>query len=365
LRYSAEEQHSSREIIDKNPTQMSFKEKTLEFAKLVEELQQKKAYSQGLPQSKLISHATSNFPSAGLLTGKNGINAFDPTSSVPKSQFALVASQLGRQIQETTQKLSKLTNLAKNSYLFDHEKTAAEINQLTLVIKQDIQNLNCQIEALQNHVKSQKYLKKNKQTESHASSIVRSLKSELANTTKKFQKVLETRTENLKKQQEKRQKFEGSISPGRGDIFKPRAGLSSTGLAGDAAVAIGLNEPAAGPSSMMVPHQNGIHQPQQQMQSLLTMQDSYLNSRAVAVENIESTIIELQGIFQQLASIVAEQGEMMQRIDTNIEEARSNVDAAQGELLKYLHSISGNKWLIVKIFLVLIVFIIIFVVFFV
>lgn len=102
-----------------------------------------------------------------------------------------------------------------------------------------------------------------------------------------------------------------------------------------------------------------------------------------------------QGIFTQLATIVAEQGEMMQRIDANINEVRfpfylsfqgtrtdaqttrhdtahtttlqqsnANVSNAQAQLLKYLHGISGNRWLIAKIFLVLIVFIVLFVVFF-
>ncbi len=76
---------------------------------------------------------------------------------------------------------------------------------------------------------------------------------------------------------------------------------------------------------------------------------------------------------------------MMQRIDANIEQVRrspkwrssnpltpsssrqasSNVSNAQAQLLKYLQGISGNRWLIVKIFMVLVVFIILFVVFFV
>ncbi len=64
-------------------------------------------------------------------------------------------------------------------------------------------------------------------------------------------------------------------------------------------------------------------------------------------------------------TIVAEQGEMMQRIDANIEEGRNNVEGAQTELLKYLQSISGNRWLIVKIFAILIFFVIVFFVFFV
>lgn len=51
------------------------------------------------------------------------------------------------------------------------------------------------------------------------------------------------------------------------------------------------------------------------------------------------------------------------RIDSNVEETELNVEAAHSELLKYFQSISSNRWLIIKIFFVLIIFFIIFVVF--
>ena len=41
----------------------------------------------------------------------------------------------------------------------------------------------------------------------------------------------------------------------------------------------------------------------------------------------------------------------------------ANVDSAQAQLLKYLNSISSNRWLVMKVFAVLLVFLIIFVVF--
>lgn len=319
---------------------MSWKDRTLEFAQIVDSMRQQKK----MTKRPLLAHADG------------------PTSSVPKSQFTVAASQLGRQIHDTAQKLANLTKLAKNTSLFD-DKTM-EIHQLTHVIKQDITTLNTQIEALQNYVKTQKTLRKNKQTETHALGVVGSLKSELANTTKRFQKVLETRTENLKIQQEKRQKFTGGpLTPVKGkshhDAAKPpRAfpnGLHATN-GGNGDVTINLPDEPSG--AMM-----GMQQ-QQQKQTLLTVQDSYIRSRTQAVENIGQTIIELQGIFTQLATIVAEQGEMMQRIDANINESNVNVSNAQAQLLKYLHGISGNRWLIAKIFLVLIVFIVLFVVFF-
>ena len=97
------------------------------------------------------------------------------------------------------------------------------------------------------------------------------------------------------------------------------------------------------------------------------------------MENIESTIVELGVIFKQLAEMVKDQEEQVERykhhftnilklhiwnrIDTNVAEVDLNVQAAHTELLKYFQSVTSNRWLMVKIFLVLIVFFIIFVVF--
>ena len=58
---------------------------------------------------------------------------------------------------------------------------------------------------------------------------------------------------------------------------------------------------------------------------------------------------------------VQEQGEMAVRIDENIDETLSNVDSAQTQLLKYLNTISSNRWLVMKIFGVLMVFMVIFI----
>lgn len=60
---------------------------------------------------------------------------------------------------------------------------------------------------------------------------------------------------------------------------------------------------------------------------------------------------------------VQEQGELAIRIDENVDESLSNVDSAQAQLLKYLRSVSSNRWLIMKVFFVLMIFLIVFVVF--
>lgn len=51
-------------------------------------------------------------------------------------------------------------------------------------------------------------------------------------------------------------------------------------------------------------------QQQQQQQQIVPLQDSYMQSRAEALQNVESTIHELGSIFNQLATLVSQQGEV-------------------------------------------------------
>ena len=81
------------------------------------------------------------------------------------------------------------------------------------------------------------------------------------------------------------------------------------------------------------------------------------------MQNIEKTIVELGGIFSQLAHMIKEQEEIMVRIDSNVEDVAANVEAGHGEILKYFQSVTSNRWLMIKVFGVLIFFFIFFVIF--
>ena len=51
------------------------------------------------------------------------------------------------------------------------------------------------------------------------------------------------------------------------------------------------------------------------------------------------------------------------RIDGNVEETAMNTELAHEQILKYFRSVTSNRWLMVKVFGVLIFFFILFVVF--
>jgi syntaxin 5 len=51
------------------------------------------------------------------------------------------------------------------------------------------------------------------------------------------------------------------------------------------------------------------------------------------------------------------------RIDANVQDAELNVEAAHNEIIKYFQTITSNRWLMIKIFAVLIFFFFFFVIF--
>ncbi|XP_070576418.1 syntaxin-5-like [Ptychodera flava] len=270
------------------------------------------------------------------------------------SEFTTIARKIGYDISNTFAKLEKLTILAKRKSLFDDKPV--EIQELTYIIKQDINNLNKQIAQLQQLVKMRAH-KSGRHLQSHSSQVVVSLQSKLATMSSDFKQVLELRTQNLKEQKTRREQFSqgpvaASLPPSAtngntGSVLLQDEKTSYGGLGGD--VAINMDDVQK-------------DRYQQQLQ-LIDEQDSYIQSRASTMESIEATIVELGSIFQQLAHMVKEQEEQVQRIDQNVEDTHMNVEAAHGELLKYFQSVTSNRWLMIKIFVVLIVFFIVFVVF--
>ncbi|XP_071400846.1 syntaxin-5a isoform X1 [Centroberyx affinis] len=308
---------------------------------------------------------------------QNGVQPSKPALSALKqrSDFTVMAKRIGKDLSNTFAKLEKLTILAKRKSLFDDK--AVEIEELTYIIKQDINSLNKQIAQLQDLVRS-RGAPGGRHIQTHSNTIVVSLQSKLASMSNDFKSVLEVRTENLKQQRSRREQFSQppvSSSPLMANNFRSRKkgaqephaareprneyqGYTTSNLK-ESSVLMQDESRSMGDVAIDMDSQANPLQLQ-----LIDEQDSYIQSRADTMQNIESTIVELGSIFQQLAHMVKEQEETIQRIDANVEDTQLNVEAAHTEILKYFQSVSSNRWLMIKIFLVLIIFFIVFVVFF-
>ena len=267
--------------------------------------------------------------------------------------------------------------VAKRKTLFDDKPV--EIAELTYVIKQDLSSINSQIGQLQTLVRSQhpnsSYSKSGEGQEGeHAKNVVVMLQGKLADVSVGFKEVLEVRTKNIQASRIRTENFvsnvsgrasEGNSLKFRGSPMERELTNSPGGVVSTLQSASPLytpptsrtpNHPGPSPSPSLLtldPHPHTSTQmSQQQLQLLEEAQpvNTYLSARSEAIEAIERTINELGGIFGQLAQMVSEQSEMIQRIDAETEDVVTNVGGAQRELLKYWGRVSSNRWLVVKMF---------------
>ncbi|KAK6856560.1 syntaxin 5 [Apiospora arundinis] len=306
----------------------SIQDRTAEFKSVLTQVQKRQA------QSKVGAQRRS------LLTDQQKAEANgDATGVRPRrSEFARRAADIGRGIAGTMAKLEKLAQLAKRKTLFDDRPV--EINELTFIIKQDLSSLNQQIHGLQDLTRQQHPGRSaGDQVGEHNKNVVFMLQGKLTD-------VLEVRTKNIQASRSRTENFVSSVAqhaqPAIQQSASPLYGTSSRGTPSPGGDTLSLNPPVGDQQLLMMEEA----QPQ----------NTYIAQRGEAIEAIERTIGELGSIFGQLAQMVSEQSEQIQRIDANTEDVVDNVQGAQKELLKYWSRVSSNRWLIAKMFGVLMIF---------
>lgn len=261
--------------------------------------------------------------------GMPGITSFDAAGNQGQSELNAWSAEIGSEIHQASLKVQELRKMARQKGIFN-DKTS-EIQELTFAVKEDITRLNQKIEVLQ---KKAKGTGPNKNYQAHSSNMVETLKTRLLEVTNDFKTALEDRTKALEQQDKRRQMY----SSNQGAAANPFAQRQRpSGNSDDL-------EGGGGAQAM-------------------SMQSSYHTSRAEAVQSVQRTIGELAQMFQKMAVMVTAQEEMIQRIDEDVDSTLSNVEAGRDNLLQYFHYISSNRALIIKVFLILIFFVIFFIVF--
>lgn len=86
-----------------------------------------------------------------------------------------------------------------------------------------------------------------------------------------------------------------------------------------------------------------------------------LNERASLVQGVEQQTTAILKMFTDLSQIIADSNYSIVRIDDNTLEALNNMKAGQSQMEKYAEKVKNNKWFILKIFAVLFVFALIFI----
>lgn len=266
-----------------------------------------------------------------------------------KSSFSTQAAKIRAALNATTSKLQRLAKLAQSkAYAFGDP--VKDIDELSFVIKEDIKNLQMAVQDMQSQLR-QRQGGNTKQEREHSETVVSSLKANLASTATTFQDVLQTRAQSMQVQQDRRGQFSSQNSAAsytRNNMLIPGLDIPLKGEEEE-------EEDLCGSPNDTVINVTAL--------AHATPQNDYLESRAVAVEQIQKTMLELGQIFEQLADTVEHQKLQMQAIDGHVTTTLVHVDEAQTVWTKYLESISSDRMLAMKIFGILISFALFFIVF--
>lgn len=274
-------------------------------------------------------------------------------------EFMQVSKECSHRIANSCEKLQHLTQLAKQRTVFDD----SQVNRLIAEIRAEISESRNQLDYIQSHYKPK---------QKHSENIVTTLQRRLVNITSDFKSALEVRSRSVQEQSKRLERYTG-ISPVEPGPHKATTSQSLQHLrptTSSPSLVRNYQDQATNETySLDMGSSDGQLQaydrPQFQQQQQMLLQDDQidLSERADKMHLIESTIVELGTVFNQLAQMVQTQGETITRIDMNISETTDNVEAAHDALLRYFASINSNRWLMLKVFGILFFFFILFVVF--
>jgi hypothetical protein len=98
---------------------------------------------------------------------------------------------------------------------------------------------------------------------------------------------------------------------------------------------------------------NNTSQQQQQQRQIHSTRVSHESTRSQDIKRVEKMVSELGQMFMRVAGMVKEQGEMLDDIEMNVDDTIVQTEEAQTQLLKLFKFVSGDRSLIIKLFIVI------------
>lgn len=315
-------------------------------------------------------------------------------AATPPTDFSAAAATVAQRFAQTQRLIARLETLVDRRAL--HNDPAAEINEVSTMFAEDVKEIDQQISLLT--AWAAKNAARRSQRWQHCDSVIGSLKSRAAGHTMRFQEALQKRTDVLKHQSRRRQKF-GTAAP-KGPMVQLNTPLFEAATAAPpppppAAPAAATAATAAGPPGRGVAHPHQPYRPHQppqphyqpeppraggeatalglrarrrqanmQTQQLLMEEEEDLvkhaHNRLDFAKGVEREIAKLGEVFAKFGALVLDQGETLRLIDQDIEEASMEVEDGHAHVSKTYQITKGNRSMIIKLFLLVIFFALVF-----
>eukprot|EP00039_Didymoeca_costata_P011393 m.159802 g.159802 ORF g.159802 m.159802 type:complete len:288 (-) comp15159_c0_seq4:2346-3209(-) len=243
-----------------------------------------------------------------------------------QDKFMEITKKLYGDITTSESKLEKLGLLFEISDASNDK--SAEIHKLVGILNQDIRVMHATIQKLNTQVQQRLSRRVSRECTGHLNGIIKALNLKLGGVSEGFKNFLKQH-ENLLTSPKP------NPSPSGPQHNELRSRAPKSGRAGDAAVALDIP---------------------QQTDMLMDHDEQKRRERDEMMNRVQKTIEELAGIFTQLGTLVADQGQDLMRIEDDIMATADNVQGAHTEVSKYYRSLVSNRGLMLRVFLGLLLF---------
>jgi syntaxin 5 len=233
------------------------------------------------------------------------------------------------QINEVERNINQITSMSKKSSAFNDNHL--KFSNASTHIKRSLMDIDNQIKSFKLKELQNQNLKRNERK--LLTNCYDLLNQKISDLTSKFQKFLKHQAELIKKVEQRKSNLslDGSHSTKTNsfnEFINPQQQSPSSQEEEDVLINV---------------------------QSQTTRQSNYYQSRLNQVQSIEKTMSEIGGMVARLGQMTYTQSIMIENIGTNTQEAYDNVEAGANEVKKMLDDVKSNRGLLIKIFLIVIV----------
>jgi len=253
------------------------------------------------------------------LVGAGGAAASEPLWG--QSELNVCAADIGGGIHDASLGVRELHKLAKKTGNFNDPTRA--VREVSHQVKEKLQVLKEKCEALDRRVLG---ARPRGGHDAHATCVVKTLRDRLAQVDADFQRALSVRAGACQEQARRRQLYSSRQG------FAARIGSPPEDIEAGGAQAVAVHAARA-------------------------------SSRDGAVREVQRRVLEAGRMLQGMAALVAAQQDPIDGIVKNVDQTTSYLQQGQQQLLHHLEHASSDRGLIIKVFLILIMFVVFFVVF--
>ena len=240
-------------------------------------------------------------------------------------------SRLYREIKEIENKLEQILSLSKKSSSFNNSHL--KFSSIVMNIKQSLVDVESEIKTIKEKDLHLSHNNFTKQIISNSLEILNQKTSELSN---KFQKFLRTQAEIIKRIEKRKFNFTNNNSTKKINNYNEYTINYDNKKNDDEDEDILLNITG-------------------QAQTTLKNDEQYYSYRLNAAQGIEKIMGEINGMTKRLGQMVYEHSLMIENISQNTDIALGNVERGSKEVKDILENVKGNRGLLLRIFFIIIV----------